>query len=83
MENLRTYFLSLQKKITKAMGELDGKSFIEDAWTKAKGSELQGDGCSCLLERGNLFERAGVAFSHVRGEKLPRSATAHRRCLAA
>lgn len=37
---------------------------------------------SRLLEGGQLFERAGVLFSHVQGSKLPPSASAHRPELA-
>jgi coproporphyrinogen III oxidase len=31
-----------------------------------------------ILEQGQVFERAGCGFSHVRGPKLPPSATQHR-----
>ncbi|MGE8589200.1 MAG: oxygen-dependent coproporphyrinogen oxidase, partial [Alcaligenes sp.] len=41
-----------------------------------------GGGLSRLLEGGKLFERAGVLFSHVKGTKLPPSASAHRPELA-
>jgi coproporphyrinogen III oxidase len=41
-----------------------------------------GGGISRLIEEGNLFERGGVNFSHVMGDKLPPSATAHRPELA-
>jgi coproporphyrinogen III oxidase len=34
------------------------------------------------VAEGNFLERAGVNFSHVMGEKLPPSATAHRPDLA-
>jgi coproporphyrinogen III oxidase len=37
---------------------------------------------SCLIEEGNLLERAGVNFSHVSGNSLPASATASRPMLA-
>lgn len=37
---------------------------------------------SRLLEGGQLFERAGVLFSHVKGTRLPPSASAHRPELA-
>jgi coproporphyrinogen III oxidase len=30
-----------------------------------------GGGTSCMLEKGNVFERAGIGFSHVKGNKLP------------
>ncbi|MDO9242895.1 MAG: oxygen-dependent coproporphyrinogen oxidase, partial [Rhodocyclaceae bacterium] len=41
-----------------------------------------GGGISRLIEEGNFFERGGVNFSHVTGDALPASATAHRPELA-
>ena len=41
-----------------------------------------GGGCSRLIEDGAFFERGGVNFSHVMGDRLPPSATAHRPQLA-
>jgi len=80
--SLRDFFLGLQDRITTRIASVDGKPFIEDAWVKAEDSPLQGDGRSRLLEGGNIFERAGVGFSHVRGNKLPPSATQNRPELA-
>ena len=82
ISSLRDFFLGLQDRITTRIASVDGKPFIEDAWTKAEDSPLQGDGRSRLLEGGNIFERAGVGFSHVRGSKLPPSATQNRPELA-
>ncbi len=41
-----------------------------------------GGGISRLIEEGDFFERGGVNFSHVTGDQLPASATAHRPELA-
>ena len=61
----------------------DGRPFVRDAWSKAPGEPLQGDGISRLiLEDGNVLERGGCGFSHVRGPALPPSATQHRPELA-
>ena len=79
---LRDYFLGLQDRITLAMGELDGQSFVEDSWTKPSDAKLQGNGRSRILENGNILERGGVGFSHVLGNSMPPSATAHRPELA-
>lgn len=65
------YFNNLQIKIVETLQLVDGKNFINDSWQRKEG----GGGTSCLLENGNVFERAGVGFSHVLGEKLPRSAS--------
>jgi coproporphyrinogen III oxidase len=75
---VRSYLLELQTRITSAISGLDGADFLPDAWTKAAGETLQGDGVTLILEGGVHFERAGCGFSHVRGPKLPPSATQHR-----
>ena len=79
---LKNYFLGLQDSITSTFGEFDGKPFINDEWSKPIDSPLQGSGRSRILENGNFLERGGVAFSHVKGSKLPPSASAHRPELA-
>ncbi len=78
INRLRDYFMGLQDRITTAISQEDGKPFVEDAWTKEEHSPLRGNGRSRILEEGNLMERAGVGFSHVRGDRLPPSATAAR-----
>ena len=78
INRLRDYFMGLQDRITSAISQEDGKPFVEDAWTKEEHSPLRGNGRSRILEEGNLMERAGVGFSHVRGDRLPPSATAAR-----
>jgi coproporphyrinogen III oxidase len=52
--------------------------FRDDPWRKPADSPLQGEGLTCVLEGGAVFERAGVARSLVRGAALPPSATASR-----
>jgi coproporphyrinogen III oxidase len=75
---LRQYFTGLQQRIGATLEAIDGKPFGRDAWQRPEG----GDGISRVLEDGNVFERAGVNFSHVFGDKLPASATVHRPELA-
>ncbi|MDO5087863.1 MAG: oxygen-dependent coproporphyrinogen oxidase, partial [Comamonadaceae bacterium] len=61
----------------------DGQArFLHDAWHKTPGEPLQGEGLTMILEGGAVFERAGVGFSHVRGHRLPPSATQQRPELA-
>lgn len=76
--SVRAWLLGLQQRITQAVAEIDGKPFRADAWKKAEGEPLQGDGVTMILEEGGVLERAGCGFSHVRGPKLPPSATQHR-----
>jgi len=75
---VRRYLLDLQARITSAIAEVDGRDFYVDPWNKAPAEPLQGDGITMILEGGAHFERAGCGFSHVRGPKLPPSATQHR-----
>ncbi len=79
---VRDYLLDLQERITSTMAAVDGGEFLTDAWTKGKDEPLQGDGITKILEEGAVFERAGCGFSHVRGKRLPASATQHRPELA-
>jgi coproporphyrinogen III oxidase len=78
----RAYFVGLQERIVAALAALDGQPFLTDAWRREPGERLQGDGISRLIEEGELFERGGCNFSHVKGPAMPASATAHRPGLA-
>ncbi len=78
----RAYFLGLQERIVSAAAALDGQPFLTDAWTRPPGGKLEGDGITRLIENGNLLERGGCNFSHVKGTALPPSATQHRPQLA-
>ena len=79
ISDIKTYLLSLQKNICDQLSQEDGlKTFTPDDWIREEG----GGGRSCVLAEGAIFEKAGVNFSHVRGEKMPISATATRKELA-
>ena len=77
---VRAYLLRLQDDICAGLAAEDGgeAGFRTDEWVRPEG----GGGRTRLLAEGAVFEKAGVAFSHVRGERLPPSATAHRPELA-
>ncbi len=79
---VRAYLQDLQQRITSAFAQVDGNSFVADAWRKGRDEPLQGEGVSMILEGGGVFERAGCGFSHVTGPRLPPSATQHRPDLA-
>ena len=85
---VRSYLVGLQARIVAALEALEGPQdaggarAVVDAWHKAPGEQLQGDGITQIIEGGRVFERAGCGFSHVRGPRLPPSATAHRPELA-
>jgi coproporphyrinogen III oxidase len=76
--NVSDYLLGLQERITSVISAVDGQAFVVDRWKKAKTEPLQGKGTTLILENGSVFERAGCGFSHVRGPKLPPSATQNR-----
>ncbi len=76
--HVRSYLLALQQRITASIAAIDGGVFAVDPWEKAADEPLQGNGITMILEGGKVFERAGCGFSHVRGPRLPPSATQHR-----
>lgn len=53
-----------QNRIVFALEQLDGKKFKKDEWNRKQG----GGGISCVLQDGNVFEKAGVNTSIVYGE---------------
>ncbi len=84
---VRTYLTGLQDAIVGELERLDGNAFRRDPWRRGEGGSgplaaLGGGGDSRIIEDGNLLERGGVAFSHVRGASLPPSASAARPELA-
>ncbi|KAK6523920.1 Coproporphyrinogen-III oxidase [Arthrobotrys megalospora] len=58
-----------QSQIIATLGAIDGKPFQVDTWERSHG----GGGISCILQDGNVFEKAGVNISVVYG-KLPPAA---------
>ncbi len=76
---VKSFLLVLQQQICDALTAADGAAhFVEDSWQREEG----GGGRSRVLTNGAVFEQAGVNFSHVFGDKMPGSATAHRPELA-
>ncbi len=71
---VRAWLLSLQERIVSAAETVDGRQFLRDSWERPEG----GGGISRLIEEGNVLERGGVGFSHVKGSSLPPSAAANR-----
>jgi coproporphyrinogen III oxidase len=73
----RDYFVDLQARIVAGLEAIDAAGFGRDVWERQGGG-----GITCVIEEGQVFERGGVNFSHVRGGQLPASATASRPQLA-
>ncbi len=67
-----SYLTALQEKICGAVERADGDArFVSDVWRRPGG----GGGDSRVLADGGVFEKAGVNFSHIHGDRLPAAAT--------
>lgn len=76
---IKSYLLNLQNKVCHLLEQEDGKAtFIEDSWEHESG----GGGLTRVITNGNVIEKAGVNFSHVFGNSLPKAATDKRPELA-
>lgn len=76
---IKEYLLNLQNNICLEIESEDGSAkFVEDLWDRPAG----GGGRTRVLTEGDVFEQAGIGFSHVFGSEMPASATAHRPELA-
>ena len=79
VQAVKDYLLGLQDSICQRLAAVDGGAeFEKDAWDRPEG----GGGVSRVITDGQVFEKGGVNFSHVMGETMPASATAHRPHLA-
>lgn len=75
IEQVKNYLLKLQAHFCSVLEQADGsKQFTVDTWERAEG----GGGRTCAFMDGEVIERSGVNFSHVFGQNLPASASAHR-----
>lgn len=73
--SVRQYLMQLQDTICTELEQEDGQArFEEDSWDRPQG----GGGRTRIISDGAVFEKGGVAFSHVMGDQMPGSATAHR-----
>ena len=71
IDEARNFLTDLQKKIIAMICAYDEKDFLEDKWAREEG----GGGITCLLENGSIFDKVGVNFSDILGDKLPAAAT--------
>jgi len=76
IEQVKKYLVHLQESICSDLESLDGGAVFEkDHWTKKDGN---GSGITSVICDGNIFEKGGVNFSIVQGNKMPKSASALR-----
>ena len=79
IDDVKTWLQNLQNRICAELETIDGEAvFAKDAWERSAG----GGGISRVLSEGEVFEQAGVGFSHVYGDQMPPSATKSRPELA-
>ena len=71
IDEVSNFLTDLQKSIIKMICTFDEKKFLEDKWKREEG----GGGLTCLLENGSIFDKVGVNFSDILGDKLPAAAT--------
>lgn len=78
-EAVKKFLLEFQGQCTDRFAALDGTAaFNEESWERANG----GGGITRVISNGAVFEKGGVNFSHVHGDRLPPSASANRPELA-
>ncbi|MGF1528414.1 MAG: oxygen-dependent coproporphyrinogen oxidase [Candidatus Competibacterales bacterium] len=83
VERVRDFLRGLQQGIVDALvAEDPGGQVVDDPWQRQAGGPLGGGGRTWIMRQGQVFEQAGVGFSHVFGDTLPPSATAARPDLA-
>ncbi|MFV8836305.1 oxygen-dependent coproporphyrinogen oxidase [Aquisalimonas sp.] len=76
---VKAYLLGLQDALCEALESEDGRGrFQQDAWVREEG----GGGRSRVMYQGDVFEQAGINFSHVHGASLPAAATERRPALS-
>ena len=73
IEQVKKYLVQLQESICSDLESLDGKAIFEkDHWSKENGN---GSGITSVICDGDVFEKGGVNFSIVHGNKMPKSAS--------
>lgn len=75
LKQVVTYLKQLQDTICQQLSGIDGAQFLEDKWTHKNGS---GGGRTRVLSGGEVIEKGGVNFSHIKGDNLPPAATTKR-----
>ena len=76
IEQVKKYLINLQNDICEEFGGLDStSSFDKDVWERDDG---RGSGITRVISNGSLFEKGGVNFSIIRGDRMPKSATESR-----
>jgi coproporphyrinogen III oxidase len=76
IDSIKRYLYAMQERVCNTMIQMDSTLELkEDNWVRDGGG---GGGRSRVMRKGKVFEQGGINFSHVHGDSLPPSATAHR-----
>lgn len=67
---MAAFIKEMQQVIVRELERVDGKQFRQDVWQRPDGT---GGGITCVLQDGNVFEKAGLGVSVVHGA-LPKTA---------
>lgn len=75
IQEIRAFLCDLQTRLIAALQAEEPSAFFHtDEWQR----ESIGSGITCVLQNGEIIEKAGVNFSHVTGASLPPAATQKR-----
>jgi coproporphyrinogen III oxidase len=75
IHEVKYYLLDLQNRVTTYLLDVDPPIHRQDdKWKQQEGAY----GNTRAFKNGNVFEKAGVNFSHMKGDKLPEQAAAYR-----
>ena len=73
---VKKYLIELQQSVCSEVELIeDGATFDQDRWTR---DDKRGSGLTNILSNGNVFEKGGINYSIISGDKMPKSATALR-----
>ena len=73
---VKKYLTGLQQSICSEIELIEGGAqFVQDSWTR---DDKRGSGLTNILSNGNIFEKGGINYSIITGDKMPKSATALR-----
>ena len=73
---VKKYLIELQQSICSEVELIEGGAkFAQDSWIR---DDKRGSGLTNILSNGNIFEKGGINYSIITGDKMPKSATALR-----
>ncbi len=76
IDSVKKYLIELQQSVCYEVEIIEsGAKFDKDHWTR---DDQRGSGLTNILSNGNVFEKAGINYSIISGDKMPKSATALR-----